>query len=47
MTVERTVQGAWRVSQIVDGYLLTRQFFGYTKKEAMQLFKQYTKEGVR
>jgi hypothetical protein len=42
MTIERTFQGAWRVSAIVDGYLVTRQFFGYTKKEAVAAFKEAT-----
>jgi hypothetical protein len=42
MTIERTFQGAWRISAIVDGYLVTRQFFGYTKKEAVAAFKEVT-----
>jgi hypothetical protein len=42
MTIERTFQGAWRISGIVDGYLVTRQFFGYTKKEAIAAFKEAT-----
>jgi hypothetical protein len=42
MTIERTYQGAWRISGIVDGYLVTRQFFGYTKKEAIAAFKEAT-----
>jgi len=40
MTIERTFQGAWRVSGMVNGYLVTRQFFGYTKKQALAAFKQ-------
>jgi len=43
MTIERTFQGAWRISGMVDGYLVTRQFFGYTKKEAIAAFKEATK----
>jgi hypothetical protein len=42
MTIEKTFQGAWRISGIVDGYLVTRQFFGYTKKEAIAAFKEAT-----
>jgi hypothetical protein len=42
MTIERTFQGAWRISGMVDGYLVTRQFFGYTKKEAIAAFKEAT-----
>jgi hypothetical protein len=43
MTIERTFQGAWRISGMIDGYLVTRQFFGYTKKEAIAAFKEATK----
>ena len=42
MTIEKTFQGAWRVSGMVNGYLVTRQFFGYTKKEAVAAFKEAT-----
>jgi hypothetical protein len=42
MTIERTFQGAWRISGIIDGHLVTRQFFGYTKKEAVAAFKEAT-----
>jgi hypothetical protein len=42
MTIERTFQGAWRISGMIDGYLVTRQFFGYTKKEAIAAFKEAT-----
>lgn len=40
MTIEKTIQGAWKVSAIVNGYLVTKQYFGYTKKEAIALFKE-------
>lgn len=43
MTIERTFQGAWRISGMIDGYLVTRQFFGYTKKEAIAAFQQESK----
>lgn len=42
MTIERTFQDAWRISGMIDGYLVTRQFFGYTKKEAVAAFKEAT-----
>ena len=42
MTVERTLQGAWRISAMIDGYLVTRQYFDYTKREAIALFKADT-----
>lgn len=38
MTVRKTFQGAWEVSSIINGYLVTRQYIGYTRKEAIQMF---------
>ena len=43
MTIERTFQGAYRISAIVNGYLVTKQYMGYTKQEAIQAFKQECK----
>ena len=40
MTIERTLQGAWRISALINGYLVTRQFMGYTRREAIQAFKE-------
>jgi hypothetical protein len=40
MSVEKTIQGAWKVSAIVNGYLVTKQYFGYTKREAIALFRE-------
>jgi hypothetical protein len=40
MTAERNHAGAWVVSDIVAGYLVTRSYYGYTKREALALFKQ-------
>lgn len=40
ITIEYTFQGAIRISAIVDGYLVTRQYMGYTKREAISLFRQ-------
>jgi len=43
LSVEKTFQGAWRVSAIISGYLVQEQFFGYTKKEAVARFKEQHK----
>ena len=43
MTIEKTIQGAWRVSAMLKGYLVSRQYFGYTKKEAMAAFREDTR----
>lgn len=39
MTTERTFQGAWRISNVVNGALYSRQYFDYTKREAIATFK--------
>jgi hypothetical protein len=39
MSIRTTFQGAIEISDIIDGYLVTRQYFGYTKKQAINLFK--------
>ena len=39
MTIERTFQGAYKISAIVNGYLVTKQYMGYTKREAVEAFK--------
>lgn len=44
MLVEKTFQGALIISDLIGGQLVTRQFFGYSKREAMRQFKEQTKE---
>lgn len=39
LTIERTSEGAWRISAVVNGYLETRRYYDYTQAEAIQLFK--------
>ena len=38
MTIERTIQGTWRISAIHDGHLVTRLYVGYTKRQAIISF---------
>jgi hypothetical protein len=45
--IERTFQGAWRISAMIDGYLVSKQYMGYTKKEAVSLFQQEHSEGQK
>jgi hypothetical protein len=41
MTIQRLSHaGAWQICDIVDGYLFTRTYYGYTKRESVNLFKQ-------
>jgi hypothetical protein len=44
MTIEKTSQGAWRISTVINGYLFTRQYFFYTKREAIIEFKSELKD---
>lgn len=41
MTVYKDHKGAWCISAIVNGHLVQRQYFFYTKREAIRLFKEY------
>lgn len=43
MTIEKTFQGAYKISSIVSGYFVSKQYMGYTKKEAIQAFKEFIK----
>jgi hypothetical protein len=40
LSYRRTFQGAWVVSAIVGGYLIERQFMGYTKAQAGRKFRE-------
>lgn len=43
MTVEKTAQGAWVISDIIDNQLVRRVYFFYTKREAIQNFRKEVK----
>jgi hypothetical protein len=40
---KRFPDGAWVISDIIKGYLVTRVYIGYTKREAMQNYRRDTK----
>lgn len=44
ISINRTFQGAWELSTIVGDQYIHRQYMGYTKKEAIKLFKEYLKD---
>lgn len=45
MNIERNYSGAWVIySSDNAGYLVTRSYWGYNKREAVRLFRQYMKE---
>lgn len=39
--------GAIEVSDIIGGYLVRRVYYGYTKREAVRLFRAETMKGVK
>jgi hypothetical protein len=44
MTIERMFpSGGYRIDAVVDGYLVTKWYYGYTKREAIKLFKEQTR----
>jgi hypothetical protein len=44
MTVERMFpSGGYRIDDVVGGYLVTKWYYGYTKREAIKLFKEETR----
>jgi len=46
MTIERNKEGAWVIYALGrEGYLVTRSYCGYSKRESVRLFRQYMKEG--
>jgi len=38
MIIEKLITGAWRVSDIINGYRVERVYYGYTKKQAVKQF---------
>lgn len=40
MTITRTFQGAWRISTVHEGHLVSRQYFNMTKRQALALFRE-------
>lgn len=39
MTIEKNHAGAWTIYAIINGYLVTRSYYFYTKREAIRQFK--------
>lgn len=47
MSIRTTFQGAIEISDIIDGRYFSRQYFGYTKRQAVRLFKQETQHTTK
>jgi hypothetical protein len=45
MSVRQLHNGAWEVSDLIDGRLVTRVYYGYTKRDAVREFARDTREG--
>ena len=43
MILDKNINGYIIISDIIDGYWVTRKYMGYTKKEAKRLFKKEMK----
>jgi hypothetical protein len=43
MMIEKNNAGAWVISDIIGGYRVARQYYGYTKREAVALFRADSK----
>lgn len=43
MIIEQTYQGAWQISEIINDQLRTETYFYYSKRESIELFKQFKK----
>jgi len=44
MIIEKNQYGAYVISDIVKGYWIYKQYYFYTKKEAIKLFRKFRKE---
>ena len=45
MTIEKNREGAWVIYALGgEGYLITRSYYVYSKRESARLFRQYMKE---
>ena len=47
MTIDRNSEGAWRISEFTNGadsYLVTKTYYGYTKRDAIRLFRKQMRE---
>lgn len=47
ITYERTFQGAHRFTTVVNGYLFTRQYVFFTKREALAFFRAEVRAAKR
>jgi len=44
MIIDKNNEGAWRISDTINGYLETKVYYFYSKKEAVKLFREHKKQ---
>lgn len=46
MNIEKNREGAWVIYALGgDGYLVTRSYYGYSKQDAVRLFREHMRGG--
>jgi len=43
MIIDKNNEGAWRISENINGYLETQVYYFYTKAEALKKFRAFKK----
>ena len=43
MIIDKNAEGAWRISENINGYLETQVYYFYTKAEAIKKFRAFRK----
>lgn len=46
LSIDKNSEGAWRISALVNGYLMTRRYYFHTKTEAVDLFLSEVRQGA-
>ena len=46
VSVEKSISGAWRVSDIIGGRLISRAYYGHSKREAVRAFVRENGKGA-
>jgi len=44
MIIDKNNEGAWRICENINGYLETKVYYFYSKKEAVKLFREHKKQ---
>jgi hypothetical protein len=44
MTIDKNLEGAWRICENINGYLETQVYYFYTKKDAIKKFNRVQKK---